>query len=101
MRLTAEARLDTTEGSRYLKQLCRHWGHRFDVDFDDERGTIRFGGSACDLIAEPTTLIVRVHAADAEQVIALGGVVADHLARFAFREQLSFTWSAPFAAGSH
>ncbi len=29
---TSQARVQTTEASRYLQQLCRHWSHKFKVE---------------------------------------------------------------------
>ena len=62
------ATVPTTHGSRYLQQLCKHWSHKFDVDFDADKGEIGF---------------------------PMGPIrmAADHLDRFAFREApLSFDW---------
>lgn len=36
------ANVPTTQGSRYLQQLCKHWGHKFETDFGAEQGVIAF-----------------------------------------------------------
>ena len=39
----SQARVPTAEASRYLKQLCRHWSHKFPVEATDAAGTVPFG----------------------------------------------------------
>ena len=89
----SEAHVATTHGSRYLQQLCKHWSHKFTVDFTAERGMIDFGdGRACALAAGDDALTLRATVpaeADAERFET---VIADHLKRFAFREELIFDW---------
>jgi hypothetical protein len=35
-------RAKTTSGSKYLQQLCKHWSHKFEVEFSENRGQVRF-----------------------------------------------------------
>ncbi|MGY2051309.1 DUF2218 domain-containing protein [Methylobacterium sp. JK268] len=88
--LTAQARVGTAQGSRYLTQLCKHWSHRFpETAFSPERGVVPFGeGREAVFEADPDGLTLRVSAPDAEALARLEAVVAEHLARFAFREDL-------------
>lgn len=82
----------TEHASRYLQQLCKHWSHKFAVEFTPAMGRIDLGeGRVVDLSANDTSLTVEVEAADLPQ---LEQVVADHIARFAFREELKFDWRA-------
>lgn len=91
---TSTARVSTTNGSRYLQQLCKHWGHRFAVEFDPVRGRIDFGGGeTVTLEAADETLLVAVAASPGSEPGKLERVVAEHLKRFAFREELDFRWS--------
>ena len=56
----SEARVATAHGSRYLQQLCKHWSHKFTVDFTAEKGMIDFGdGRACALGADAAGLVLR------------------------------------------
>ena len=88
-----EARVTTTHGSRYLQQLCKHWSHRFAVDFTPERGMIDFGdGRTCALAAGAEALTVRATAPEGADAARFESVIADHIARFAFREELRFDW---------
>lgn len=82
----------TEHASRYLQQLCKHWSHKFTVEFSPTTGRIDLGeGRVVDLSADDTSLKVEVQGADLPQ---LEQVVADHIVRFAFREELKFDWHA-------
>lgn len=95
--LRARAVFPTVSGSRYLQQLCKHWSHKFAVEFTPEAGRIMLGGDrVCRLEASPDRLVMTVEAPDAEALEHLEGVIVRHVQRFAFRENLeAVSWSAP------
>jgi uncharacterized protein len=85
----------TASGSRYLQQLCRHWRHKFDVEFSADRGQVRFPSAVATMEASADALLVTIETDDTESVEQLKKAVAKHLDRFAFREApLPFKWSA-------
>ena len=85
----SQTTVPTTSASRYLQQLCKHWSHKFAVEFTPERGTIPFDETRrCLLDASADTLALRVEAADDATLERTQGVVIEHLKRFAFREDL-------------
>ncbi len=88
----AEARVATAQPARYLEQLCKHFEHRLAVTRDNGRATIAFAAGRCDLSTEGETLVLRVTTEDPAAIDKLQDVVASHLARFAFREELKFEW---------
>jgi uncharacterized protein len=91
---TATARIPTTGGAKYLQQLCKHWGHKFDVDLSDHKGLVRFPAAVVTMEADADALLVTIEAQETEIVERMKGVVASHLDRFAFREApLPFDWS--------
>ena len=91
----ARGRARTRSGSKYLQQLCKHWSHKFDVEFSPTRGQVRFPSAMATLEADADTLLVTVETEDAEAIERLKAVVADHLNRFAFLEApLPLEWSA-------
>lgn len=92
---TSYARIPTASGSKYLQQLCKHWGHKFAVDFTPERGMIPFHESrVCRLKADAAGLELEVEAGDEETLVHTQQVVFNHLKRFAFREELPEpTWT--------
>ena len=87
------ARVSTVSGSRYLQQLCKHWGHKYEVTFDPKHGEIAlpFGPLVMDATPEQLTVVLETH--DPASIDRFEGVVAEHVQRFAFREQLAFDWS--------
>jgi len=97
------ARVPTANGSRYLQQLCKHWQHNLEVEFDAERGRVVFprdargadwpGDGEVTMVAQAEALECRIRASAPGQLEALKGALARHLDRFAFREApLAFDW---------
>jgi uncharacterized protein len=91
----ARGRARTASGSKYLQQLCKHWGHKFEVEFSPERGRVCFPSAIAIMEASADALLVTIETDDAESVEQLKESVVRHLDRFAFREApLPFEWSA-------
>lgn len=90
--------VQTQNGSRYLKRLCKHWSHKFDVAYTDEEGRVPFGDDRlCIFKASPESLAIAIEAPDQEAIARLEQVVADHLVRMADRDQLGeLTWTRSF-----
>ena len=85
----SQATVTTAAASRYLQQLCKHWSHKFAVEFTPQHGTIPFDATrVCTLDASPEALALRIEAADDATLERMQDVVIDHLKRFAFREDL-------------
>ena len=93
--LKSIAYVATDHASKYLQQLCKHWSHKLQVAFTPEHGTVRFDAATLTLDAEPATLVATLESADRQSLNRLETVVADHLKRFAFREELTFRWTQP------
>lgn len=91
--MTLTATVPTTNGSRYLQQLCKHWSHKFETSFDAGQGEIAFPMGPIRMTAEPEALLVELEPNADADVERFKQVVADHLDRFAFREApLPFDW---------
>ncbi len=86
------ASVATPQAARYLSQLCKHFQHKLPVTLEDAAGHIAFSIGECDLRAAPGVLLLSLHAPDATQLPQLQDVVARHLLRFAFREELHVVW---------
>ena len=85
----SQATVQTASASRYLQQLCKHWSHKFAVEFTPEHGIIPFDDTRrCVLDASLDDLALRIEATDDATLERTQGVVIDHLKRFAFREEL-------------
>ena len=100
---SSTANVPTTNGSRYLQQLCKHWSHSLPVEFTSETGVVTFprdarganwpGDAKLTLQAHPDNLQCALEASASEQLDGLKGAVQRHLDRFAFREApLTFNW---------
>jgi hypothetical protein len=87
-----KAIVPTAHASRYLQQLCKHWAHKFTVEFTPEHGRIDLGENRLVLMdANPENLVTTVEAPE-ENLSQMEDVVASHIVRFAFREELVFNW---------
>jgi hypothetical protein len=61
------------------------------VDFTPLHGRIELPAGVCTLDAGEAGLTLRLDA-EPEQIERMEGVVAEHLKRFAFKEELQFDW---------
>jgi len=95
--VVSEGRVVTTAASKYLQQLCKHFRHKVDVDFDATRGRVDFPFGDCRLEAQADELIMRCEAPDAEASARMQSVLTIHLERFAWREKAVVTWAAEAA----
>ncbi|WP_062014566.1 DUF2218 domain-containing protein [Aureimonas sp. AU4] len=86
------ATVPTEHASRYLQQLCKHWAHKFPVEFTPEAGTIDLPAGRTALRADAAALSIAITAGEGGDLDRLETVVADHIQRFAFREELRFDW---------
>ena len=91
--MTVTATVPTTNASRYLQQLSKHWSHKFEVTFDAQSGVIALPMGALRMDAQAEALVVTLDPAPDADVERFKQVVADHLDRFAFKEApLAFDW---------
>jgi hypothetical protein len=86
------AEVATPEAPRYLQQLCKHFGHKLPVTFDERSGRITFSIGECRLHADEATIRLSLSAPDAHRMGELQDVVARHLLRFAFRDPPKIEW---------
>ncbi len=100
---SSQSETPTQSASKYLQQLCKHWSHNLEVEFDSEKARITFpannrganwkGDATLLMNAGETQLTCQLQASEAEQLDKLKSTVQSHLDRFAFREApLSFDW---------
>lgn len=89
----ASARVATADASKYLQQLCKHFQHKLPVTFDAAAGSISFSAGEVRLAADADALNISLESPSAEDLERLKDVVARHLLRFAFREELSVAWT--------
>lgn len=84
---------DTPNGSKYLQQLCKHFGHKIETAFTAETGVIHFGFGSVDLKADADRLTILAVPENEDTAGRVKKVIDDHLKRFAFREDFEgMTW---------
>ncbi len=92
--LTAHAQVRTDHARKYLVQLSKHWAHKLpELTYTDNRADIPLPGAPCVLLADAGGLNITVSSDTAEHLARVQVAVADHLKRFAFREDLTIAWS--------
>ncbi len=88
----SRAEVRTAHAVSYLRQLCRHWEHKFPVEFDDSHGKIHLPKGIVQLMSGPTALSVYVEVPAAADQDRMEEVVEEHLQRFGFKETLECRW---------
>ncbi len=91
--LTSQADVATEKPVPYMRQLCKHFGHKVDASFDDGSGYIQFEFGRCDLRAGDRTLHLTVAAASDADRERMRNVIGSHLERFGKRDELSVSWA--------
>ncbi|MDR6266502.1 DUF2218 domain-containing protein [Roseobacter sp. N2S] len=83
----------TPNASKYLQQLCKHFGHKVAVSYDAEKGRVDFPFGIAELHASDTTLRVTITLTDPDLTARAQGAIDSHLVSFAFRENFeTMTW---------
>jgi hypothetical protein len=90
--LTSRASVATEKPVPYMRQLCKHFGHKIDASFGDDSGYIQFEFGRCELHAADGELQLTVSAADDEDRRRMQQVIGSHLERFGKRDELSVNW---------
>ncbi|MEP1765971.1 MAG: DUF2218 domain-containing protein [Sulfitobacter sp.] len=76
----------TENASKYMQQLCKHFGHKIDVSFDTEKGWAAFEMGTAHMTATQTGLSLTCDVKDDAAIPAVQNVIDRHLEKFAFRE---------------
>lgn len=87
--LSSTGHFATGNALGYMKQLCKHFGHKIPASVDGNEGVITFEMGEARLIAAEGDLQCTVAGPDAAAVERLQGIIDRHLARFAFREDFT------------
>lgn len=90
--VASTATVETAKASRYLQQLCKHFGHKIEVEFTPESGCLPFAFGLCRLEADASALRFYAEAADVAELARLEQVIGSHFERFAFRDDLKVSW---------
>ena len=89
----------TTDATRVIRRLCKHWSHKYPVQIEETSGVIQLNDVRVSLRAEPDRMYIALENPQGDVPLRLTGVVAEHLQRMAGAEQvLDVQWSAPVQA---
>ncbi len=91
--LTSRAAVATDKPVPYLRQLCKHFGHKVDASFGDDSGYIQFEFGRCELHARQGELDLTVSAVDEAGRERMRQVIGSHLERFGKRDSLTVSWT--------
>jgi uncharacterized protein len=93
--LRSRAVVETSRPTPYLKQLAKHFGHKLDVSYDDERGVLPFAFGRAELRADADAgvLVIEAIAQTPEALERVEQVTGSHLERFGRRDELLVRWS--------
>jgi hypothetical protein len=96
MMITQTGTFQTEHASKYLQQLCKHFAHKVDVTYDENRGEAALPPGPATLQASNTALSVTISGETSEQRETARHVIDIHLQKFAFREEFEvMQWSEP------
>jgi hypothetical protein len=93
--LRTQARIPTTRGERYAKQLCRHAARLASrADWTPPEGVIEFPNDigTCRMTAEPDHMLVTIEATDAASLTRLQQIIGSNIERFSSRDGLTVEW---------
>ncbi len=92
--LIATTSVKTDHAAKYLQQLCKHFAHKVDVEYDAVTGKAAFPSGACHMTADEEGLHVRCEA-DTEDALMMSKVIFEkHIVRFAWREEIELDWTS-------
>jgi len=94
--------VDTPHASKYLQQLCKHFGHKVEATCDPHSGFAALPPGPCTLRAENNHLYIHCQAKDEAGLDTMKYIIETHLVKFAWREDLSLNWEdcPPHSAGN-
>ncbi len=85
---------ETSNASKYLQQLCKHFAHKVEVHYDNERGFAALGFGPTDFEADSARIRIKVKLNDGSDALSAKQMIDAHLERFAFRDDFEgMVWS--------
>ncbi|MBO6919204.1 MAG: DUF2218 domain-containing protein [Rhizobiaceae bacterium] len=76
----------TSHASRYLQQLCKHFGQKVAVEYSKTEGYVKFPIGEARLMADDIGLIVSFDVASPDAASTAHYIIDKHMEKFAFRE---------------
>ena len=95
--MISTASITTVEPARIILRLCKHWGHKFPVSYDEAQGRIELPLGQCLLSAGEGQLGVRLEGVPDADMARFEQVVAEHAQRMARGETYVWDWARSVA----
>ncbi|SMX51061.1 DUF2218 domain-containing protein [Actibacterium lipolyticum] len=84
----------TSNGSKYLQQLCKHFSHKVDVTYDAQQGECELSSGPALIKADAEGISFHLTGQDPEGIILAKYVIDSHLVTFAHRENFTgLSWT--------
>lgn len=83
---TLTGTFQTPHASKYLQQLCKHFGHKVDAKCDETSGFAALGFGPTTFAADAAALTVEIALNEEADPLSAQQMIDAHLERFAFRE---------------
>lgn len=90
--MKSTATVNTRHASKYLQQLCKHFAHKVEVEFDTKKGIVAFSIGSCFLHAHEMVLEFICEADGTQELQEIQSTMDRHLKKFAWREELAVDW---------
>ena len=87
------SQFETANGSKYLQQLCKHFAHKIDVEWDEQSGKAAFERGQCEMTADQSAISFKVSVDEKRDLPLIKYIIDDHLTRFAHRETVLLNWA--------
>lgn len=93
VKMVTRADVELSDPRLYMIRLCKHFAHKLDVDVGENSATISSPFGFCTLTAGDTKLSIVASEVAPDQCSDVEHFIADHLKRFAYREEPEINWS--------
>ena len=87
------ATITTVEPARIILRLCKHWGHKWPVRYDDSSGEVDLPSGRVRMRAGDGKLTVRLEGVPGADMAHLEQVLAEHAQRMAREEVFEWNWT--------
>ena len=86
------ASIETAEGVKYLRRLCKHFSHKVPSSWDDSQGKVSFAMGDCLMLASGRNLTIRCVAGSYADVEEVAETIKSHFDRFTQTDGLVLDW---------
>ena len=90
---TTKGSVKTDKAAKYLVQLCKHFAHKADAEWDSEQAKVQFEPGLCTMTATDSMLVFNCTADAPEKLQQMIFILEVHLVRFAWRENVDLNWT--------